>query len=152
MNDSNLFSVLVTRGASIVTGTGIAPFIGDVGIGARRAVRGEIDGDREFVQVLRVDDLGDLRVFTALETIDAVGMCRRARVGPGARARHRDHRARLEHGEGPDAARGGRPRQPGAPAPAWRGPLPGRAGDRGREGHRAALNTTIFVSVISSIA
>ncbi len=74
VNDSGLFSVLV-RGAAIVTGTGIAPFIGDVGIGALRAVRGEIDGDREFVQVLRVDDLGDLRAFSALETIDAVGMC-----------------------------------------------------------------------------
>ena len=73
VNESGLFALLV-RGAAIVTGTGVAPFIGDVGIGALRAVRGEIDGDREFFQVLRVDDLGDLRVFSALETIDAVGL------------------------------------------------------------------------------
>lgn len=73
VNQSGLFALLV-RGAAIVTGTGIEPFVGDVGIGVVRAVRGEIDGEREFVRVLRVEDLGDLRVFSALETIDAVGM------------------------------------------------------------------------------
>lgn len=73
VNQSGLFALLV-RGAAIVTGTGIAPFIGDVGIGVVRAVRGEIDGEREFVRVLRVDDLGDLRVFHALETVEVAGM------------------------------------------------------------------------------
>jgi hypothetical protein len=73
VNESGLFALLV-RGAAVVTGTGVVPFIGDVGIGVLRAVRGDPDGEREFVQVLRVDDLGDLRASVALETIDAVGM------------------------------------------------------------------------------
>jgi hypothetical protein len=73
MNESRMFGILV-RGASIVTGTGVAPYAGDVGITIARTVRGEADGDREFVQVLRVDDLGDLRVFGALETIDGKGL------------------------------------------------------------------------------
>ena len=73
VNQSGLFALLV-RGAAIVTGTGVTPFIGDVGLGLVRAVRGEVDGDREFVQVLRVEDLGDLRVFGALEVIDAAGL------------------------------------------------------------------------------
>jgi hypothetical protein len=73
INESGLFGLLI-RGASVVTGTGVAPFKADVGIATLRTVRGEIDGDREFVQVMRVDDLGDLRVFAGLEAIDAEGL------------------------------------------------------------------------------
>ncbi|HSK10854.1 MAG TPA: M14 family metallopeptidase [Vicinamibacterales bacterium] len=73
INASGIFAILI-RGASVVAGTGVAPFTGDVGVAALRAVRTLKEGGREFVQVLRVDDLGDLRVFAGLETIDAAGM------------------------------------------------------------------------------
>jgi hypothetical protein len=71
MNDSAVFFQLI-RNASIVTGSGIAPFRGDVGIVANRTIE-EADGRLEIHQTLRIDDLGDLRVFGALETIDAEG-------------------------------------------------------------------------------
>jgi Zinc carboxypeptidase len=71
-NDSATFFRLITR-ATIVTGTGIEPFTGDVGIVASRAIE-ETAGRREIRQTLRIDDLGDLRVFGALETVDAGGL------------------------------------------------------------------------------
>ena len=75
VNESGLFTVLV-RNASIVVGTGIAPFTGDVGLASSRVVRRGIAPApvREAAQVFRVEDLGDLRVFSALETIDATGL------------------------------------------------------------------------------
>jgi hypothetical protein len=72
INDSAIFYELI-RNASIVTGTGVAPFRGDVGLVAGRAVE-ETGGQREIRQTLRIDDLGDLRVYSALETIDAEGL------------------------------------------------------------------------------
>jgi hypothetical protein len=71
-NGSDVFTILV-RHASIVTGTGIAPFVGDVGLASARVVRPTQDG-RELVQAFRVDDLGDLRVFAGVETVDADGL------------------------------------------------------------------------------
>jgi len=70
-NDDRLFHTLV-RNATIVPGTGVAPFVGDVGIVAQRAVRR--DGDRRLDLVARIEDIGDLRVHGALETIDATGL------------------------------------------------------------------------------
>ena len=74
MNESDLFTVLV-KGATIAPGTGIPPFLGDVGLTSGRAVRGgEGKGPRRAVQALRIEDLGDLRVFAGMETIDAAGL------------------------------------------------------------------------------
>ncbi len=72
MNDSRMFYTLV-RGASILTGTGVAPFTGDIGVVASRRVKVE-SGQRRITMTLNVDDLGDLRVFNGLEEIDGRGM------------------------------------------------------------------------------
>ena len=71
-NDDRLFYTLI-KGASIVTGTGVPPFTGDIGIVANRRVRVE-NGERRIVMLMNVDDLGDLRVFNGLDEIDAAGM------------------------------------------------------------------------------
>ena len=71
-NESGVFHKLI-RNASIVTGTGVAPFTGDLGLVASRSIQ-EAGGQREIRQMLRIDDLGDLRVFGALESIDAEGL------------------------------------------------------------------------------
>jgi hypothetical protein len=73
VNDSSLYTVII-KNASIVTGTGIEPFTGDIALGSSRVVRKDAKGDREAVQALRVEDLGDMRVFDALETVDAGGL------------------------------------------------------------------------------
>jgi hypothetical protein len=72
MNESDVFTVLI-RQAAIVTGTGIAPFTGDVGLASTRVVRPK-PGGRDLVQTFRIDDLGDLRVFGGVDTVDAAGM------------------------------------------------------------------------------
>jgi len=72
MNDSGLFHTLI-RSAMIVTGTGVAPFTGDVGIGVNRIVA-KTPSEPGMRLVYRIEDLGDLRVFGALETIDATGL------------------------------------------------------------------------------
>jgi hypothetical protein len=71
-NDSSLMHTIIAR-ASIAPGTGVAPFIGDIGITASRVVR-EVDGVRRVGFSGRIEDLGDLRVYGALETIDASGL------------------------------------------------------------------------------
>ncbi len=74
VNESNLYTVIV-KGASIVPGTGVEPFTGDIALGSSRVVRpSDTGGGRRAVQELRVDDLGDMRVFAALETVDATGL------------------------------------------------------------------------------
>jgi hypothetical protein len=73
INESNLYTVIV-KNASIVPGTGIAPFTGDIALASTRTVRKDAKGAREALQALRVDDLGDMRVFSALETVDATGL------------------------------------------------------------------------------
>jgi hypothetical protein len=72
MNESDVFTVLI-RQAAIVPGTGVAPFTGDVGLASTRAIRPRPDG-RDLVQTFRIDDLGDLRIFGGVETVDATGM------------------------------------------------------------------------------
>ncbi len=72
MNGSRLLHTLV-QNASVITGTGVGPFTADVGIGASRVVR-EQNGRREIAYAARIEDLGDLRVFGALETVDATGL------------------------------------------------------------------------------
>jgi len=71
-NESNLLHTLVVN-ATVVAGTGVAPFVADIGLGGSRVVR-EVSGERRVGFDARIDDLGDLRVYGALETIDATGL------------------------------------------------------------------------------
>lgn len=75
MNESDVFSLLV-RNATIVPGNGVPAFTGDVGLASTRQVRQAVEppGGRQLIQAFRVDDLGDLRVFGAVETVDATGL------------------------------------------------------------------------------
>jgi hypothetical protein len=72
INDEKLFTVIV-KNASIVPGTGIAPFTGDIAFSSNRVVKADTKGVLQAFQMLKVDDLGDMRVYSALETIDATG-------------------------------------------------------------------------------
>lgn len=77
-NRSLLFHTLV-RGGTLWPGTGVAPFRGDVGIGGARVVREE-NGRRQVRWAASIQDLGDLRVHGALQTIDAEGLVVAPRV------------------------------------------------------------------------
>jgi len=57
-----------------VTGTGIEPFTGDIALSSSRVVKQDAAGGRQAVQALRIEDLGDMRVFDALEAVDATGL------------------------------------------------------------------------------
>jgi hypothetical protein len=71
-NGDRLFHTMITN-ATLVPGTGVPPFTSDIGIVAQRTVR-VVDGERRMALAARIDDLGDLRVFGALEVIDATGL------------------------------------------------------------------------------
>ena len=83
VNDDRLLHTIV-RGATIVPGTGVAPFFGDVGIGASRIVR-TVDGQRTLGLAARIEDVGDLRTLGALETIDGRGLTLTPAFDPGVR-------------------------------------------------------------------
>lgn len=72
MNESRLFAVIV-QNATIVAGTGVPPFLGDLGIVTTRSVRQE-GGSRHVELTSRIEDLGDLRVYAAMSPIDATGL------------------------------------------------------------------------------
>jgi hypothetical protein len=72
VNDDRLLHTII-RNATIIPGTGVAPFHGDVGITASRAVR-VVDGERTLGTAARIEDVGDLRTLGALEAIDASGL------------------------------------------------------------------------------
>jgi hypothetical protein len=71
VNQSRAFYVLV-QNATVIPGTGVQPFIADIGIGANRRVR-TTGSKREIQLSLSIDDLGDLRTQGALRTIDGTG-------------------------------------------------------------------------------
>ena len=71
-NDSSLFHTIV-RGGTVIPGTGVEPFIADVGLAGARVVRQGPQG-RVVQWQGSIQDLGDLRVYGALETIDATGL------------------------------------------------------------------------------
>jgi hypothetical protein len=75
----------ILRNATIVAGTGVAPFVGDVGIVAQRIVS-NLGGERRVGLSARIDDVGDLRVYGALETIDCTGLTITPAFAAGARA------------------------------------------------------------------
>jgi Zinc carboxypeptidase len=72
MNDGLLLHTIISN-AVIVTGTGVTPFKGDIGIAASRSVRSD-SGRRSLGFSARIEDVGDLRVYGALERIDAEGL------------------------------------------------------------------------------
>jgi hypothetical protein len=69
VNQSRLFYVLVSQ-ATVVPGTGVPPFTADIGIAANRRVR-SVEGQRRIQIQANISDLGDLRTYGALRTIDA---------------------------------------------------------------------------------
>jgi hypothetical protein len=71
-NESRLFHTLI-RQATIVPGTGVAPFIGDIGLAGQREVH-DSGSARQVRWQVSVADLGDLRGYGGLETIDATGL------------------------------------------------------------------------------
>jgi hypothetical protein len=73
VNETGLFYLLV-RNATVIPGTGVAPFSADIGIVATRAARTTTAGTRETRLAARIEDLGDLSVMGALESIDAAGL------------------------------------------------------------------------------
>jgi hypothetical protein len=72
INETDLFYLLL-RNATVIPGTGVAPFTADVGIVASRGVR-MTGGRRETRLAARIEDLGDLHTTGALESIDATGL------------------------------------------------------------------------------
>jgi Zinc carboxypeptidase len=72
LNESRMLYVLV-KGATVINGTGVPPFLADIGITANRRVR--MAGDRrELILTSSIDDMGDLRTSGALRVIEAEGM------------------------------------------------------------------------------
>jgi hypothetical protein len=73
INDNReLFTIL--RSATVIAGTGVPPFVADIGLLATRKVTITDTGARQLEQTLMVDDLGDLRTLGALRSVDASGM------------------------------------------------------------------------------
>ena len=83
VNEARLFAIRVTN-ARIWAGTGVPPFTGDVGVGVSRTVRTE-GGHRTIVLSGRIEDLGDLRGYAALEEIDGTGLTLAPDFQPTAR-------------------------------------------------------------------
>ena len=119
-NDSHLLHTLVT-GATIVNGAGVAPFVGDIGISAARAVATR-NGTRTLRLNGRIADLGDLRVYGALETIDATGLTAVPLLDPAPREGDEVRLPDWQTWRGPTVAIG----QPGALL--LLSPVPGRDG------------------------
>ncbi len=84
INETDLFYLLI-RNATVVPGTGVAPFTADIGIVANRGVR-VVDGRRETRLSARIEDLGDLHVMSALESVDATGLIAAPLWDPGMQA------------------------------------------------------------------
>jgi hypothetical protein len=72
LNESNLFAICV-RNVRIMAGTGVEPFLGDVGLNTSRSLATG-GGPRRLDVSATIADVGDLRVFGALEEIDGTGL------------------------------------------------------------------------------
>ncbi|RPJ77951.1 MAG: peptidase M14 [Acidobacteria bacterium] len=73
---------LLFRNVSIVNGIGIPPFVSDVGVGANRRVRMSAS-ERQLVEALSIDDLGDLSLWGAYEVVDGTGLTLTPAFGQG---------------------------------------------------------------------
>ncbi|MCC6161830.1 MAG: peptidase M14 [Acidobacteria bacterium] len=71
-NGGSLLHTLV-KGGTVLAGTGVPPFLADVGLAGTRVVRQQATG-RTLHWQGSIQDVGDLRVYGALETIDATGL------------------------------------------------------------------------------
>ena len=71
-NESKGFYILV-KDATVVAGTGVKPFTADIGISGVRRVR-TAAGQRQIVMQTSINDLGDLRTYAGLRTIEANGL------------------------------------------------------------------------------
>jgi hypothetical protein len=71
-NESKGFYILV-KDATILAGTGVKAFHGDIGISGVRRVR-TVAGERQIAMQTSINDLGDLRTYSGLRTIDAGGL------------------------------------------------------------------------------
>jgi hypothetical protein len=72
VNESKQLYAIV-RNATVINGTGIPPFIADIGVGATRRVS-LADGRRQLELATTIEDVGDLRTMGGLREIDATGM------------------------------------------------------------------------------
>ena len=72
MNESGLLYIAIRNG-TLISGSGIAPYVADIGITGNRRVR-TVDGKREIQIATNISDLGDLRTSGALREIDATGL------------------------------------------------------------------------------
>jgi hypothetical protein len=72
MNGSNVLYQVVRR-ATVVNGAGVPPYTADIGIVGQRIVR-TANGERKLLMQTRIEELGDLSTFGAMEVIDAAGL------------------------------------------------------------------------------
>jgi hypothetical protein len=72
INEAGVLYQLIRR-ATVITGTGVAPFTADVGIAGQRMVR-DVNGERTLVMQSRIEEFGDLSTFGAQEVIDGTGL------------------------------------------------------------------------------
>jgi hypothetical protein len=72
MNESGVLYQLIRR-ATVIAGTGVAPFTADIGIAGQRVVR-DINGQRTLLMQTRIEEFGDLSTFGAQEEIDGAGL------------------------------------------------------------------------------
>jgi hypothetical protein len=72
MNESKGLYIVV-KNATVLSGTGIRAFTADIGISANRRVR-IVEGRRQIQMQANIVDLGDLRTYGALRTIDGTGL------------------------------------------------------------------------------
>jgi hypothetical protein len=71
-NESRVLHTLV-KNATVINGSGVPPFVADIGIVATRRV--QVNDNQRVIQTsLSIDDLGDLRTMGGLRVIDATGM------------------------------------------------------------------------------
>ena len=72
VNESGELYVIV-KNATVISGSGVPPYVADIGIVASRRIR-DVNGKREVQVATSIDDMGDLRTLGALRMIDATGM------------------------------------------------------------------------------
>lgn len=72
MNESKGFYILI-KDATVVAGTGVKAFTADIGVTGNRRVH-TVNGQRQIFMQTSIGDLGDLRTYGGLRTIDATGL------------------------------------------------------------------------------